>query len=357
MKILLIRLDHVGDIVLTVSPIAKAIKLRLPESRIDLLTTAAGASLLSNHPNLHQIHAFDAPWSVPPDGKRRTPRWLAAKRLVQFSIQKLRMDRYDAIAYLSFSPWDRRFTHTLAPKRVGFSGPYQDDAHQKAVRWLTHSVEFDESKHILANTYHLIDSMAPGQAGPLQTELTLDSNTRHDGMKRLKSMIDTDKPWIALHPGHPDSFKTWPLDRFQALAEDLAEKTDGNILILQSPAEVKAVQERSNPWRHEAIHVLPTRSFLEFASVVSHAQLCIANDGGPSHIASALGVPTVVLFGPTDDRIYRPLGPNTTILRPETGGRCATPWRVSPGCCDGKKCLEQITVERVSEAALPWMGR
>jgi len=56
-------------------------------------------------------------------------------------------------------------------------------------------------------------------------------------------------------------------------------------------------------------------TYLELAETLRIAKLYIGNDSGPSHLAAVLGVPSRVLFGPTDDAVWRPLGPDVRTLR------------------------------------------
>jgi heptosyltransferase-3 len=86
-----------------------------------------------------------------------------------------------------------------------------------------------------------------------------------------------------------------------------------------------------------ACRVLVERPLTEVAALLARCDLYVGNDSGPSHLAALTGAPTLALFGPTDPRRWRPLGPRVTVLR--------------------RQPLEQLPVAEVLEAALGCLGR
>ena len=136
---------------------------------------------------------------------------------------------------------------------------------------------------------------------------------------------------VTLHPGSGGTFKEWPVARFRALAEGLrrrglpVEEVVGEAEIERGKAE--ALTAWAEPvWDPP----LP-----ELADRLRACRAFVGNDAGPSHLAAAVGAPTLALFGPTSPTQWRPRGPRVEVIAPETPAEMA--W---------------LPVERVLEAVL-----
>jgi heptosyltransferase-3 len=136
--------------------------------------------------------------------------------------------------------------------------------------------------------------------------------------------IDTDPALIVLCPGSGSTDKCWHLDNFLILAEKL-KSTGAEPLILLGPAEI----ERFIP--HRLLDISRTASFLADLSLTEVLQvLCVAdayvgNDSGITHLAAAIGLDTIALFGSTDPALYRPLGPNVCIIEDKSSAFASQP--------------------------------
>jgi ADP-heptose:LPS heptosyltransferase len=119
---------------------------------------------------------------------------------------------------------------------------------------------------------------------------------------------------IALHPGAGGSNKVWSPRRFAALGRILA-KGRAKLLILQGPADKGAVREvvaNLNGTPHLIVHDVPITTL---AALLNRASLFIGNDSGVSHLAAALGIWTLALFGPTDPVVWAPRGERAFYLK------------------------------------------
>ena len=119
---------------------------------------------------------------------------------------------------------------------------------------------------------------------------------------------------IALHPGAGGRTKVWPPQRFAALGKALARGSK-KLLIIQGPADEEAVHEvvaglAGTP--HLVVNNVP---ITQLAALLSHASLFVGNDSGVSHLAAALGVLTLALFGPTDPAVWAPRGDRAFYLK------------------------------------------
>ncbi len=122
---------------------------------------------------------------------------------------------------------------------------------------------------------------------------------------------------IILHPGSGSKKKVWPLDRFLTLARTLQEHLGSKILIILGPAEGPEVRTAFEGAGATEFITAKGLTLLQLASVMEGGWFFIGNDSGVSHMAAALRLPTLVVFGPTDERVWSPRGERTFVVRRE----------------------------------------
>jgi ADP-heptose:LPS heptosyltransferase len=149
---------------------------------------------------------------------------------------------------------------------------------------------------------------------------------------------------VALHPGAGSRKKVWHTACFAALAKALAS-AGHKILIIEGPADKAAAAEvkaglREIPYLH--LHDLP---LTRLAALLSFASLFIGNDSGISHLAAALNIPTIALFGPTDPYVWAPRGNRAFWLQGQAA--CAPCTREDQQRCKRQHCLDGIEVDQV----------
>ena len=149
---------------------------------------------------------------------------------------------------------------------------------------------------------------------------------------------------IALHPGAGNRKKAWPPRRFAAVGRALAS-TSQRLLLVQGPADEEAVSQVLKGLVGVDYLVARNLSIKKVAALLSCASLFIGNDSGCSHLAAALGVPTVALFGPTDPQTWAPRGERASWLH--GGVACAPCERETQRFCEQQLCLEAIEVDAV----------
>lgn len=121
---------------------------------------------------------------------------------------------------------------------------------------------------------------------------------------------------VAVHPGSGGRPKRWPLERFFGLIERLQSGSDAFVVVFTGEAEDGEIRQavcRRARGRKNMLHAdgLP---LLSAAALLSHCGLYVGNDSGFSHLAGALGCPTIVLFGPTNPLVWKPLGPRVETV-------------------------------------------
>lgn len=127
---------------------------------------------------------------------------------------------------------------------------------------------------------------------------------------------------VAVHPGSGGRKKNWPLKNFLELGMKLLVNKERSVIFLCGPAEDAGTKEevRRFSGQQERVILLDNADLTAVAAVLSLSELYIGNDSGISHLAAAVQTPSLVLFGPSDPRIWRPAGDHVRVLSP-----CASP--------------------------------
>jgi len=121
---------------------------------------------------------------------------------------------------------------------------------------------------------------------------------------------------VIIHPGSGGREKCWHLDNFCKLAETLARKAM-QVLFLLGPAELERFDDKATKRIEGVGKCMSGLGLLEVMQILACADLYIGNDSGITHLAAALGTPTLAIFGPTDAKLYGPIGPQVTLFSAE----------------------------------------
>lgn len=132
--------------------------------------------------------------------------------------------------------------------------------------------------------------------------------------KGLSYPRQTDGAPIAVHPGSGSPAKCWPVDSYLHLIELLQAAGHPCRIILGEVEHERWPAEQIHRLQSAAQTVHPT-TYVELLQELSHCWAFIGNDSGPGQLAGILGLPSIILFGPTDPAIWKPLGPRVTALR------------------------------------------
>ncbi len=168
-----------------------------------------------------------------------------------------------------------------------------------------------------------------------------------DFWKRKKVTVQERSKVIILHPGSGSKKKVWPLDRFVNLARTLQDHSGSKILIILGPAEGPEVQRAFEGSGPTAFVMAKNLTLLQLGSVMEGCWFYVGNDSGVSHLAAALGLPTMVIFGPTDQEVWSPKGEKTFVVRREVPCSPCSQERFFQ--CKDFECLRGIEMGEVLE--------
>jgi ADP-heptose:LPS heptosyltransferase len=321
-RILVIRTGGLGDTLL-MWPALAAVRRRFPDARIDLMGHRERCQLLAVPPGadlaldvegsgLHVLFEISA---APPDSVRA------------------RFGTYNAVVAFA-APGDYALAENLSAcgvEEVHAFLPYPSAGEN------IHAAE--HAKRSLIG----VDLAAPGK-DPL---LAVSAKEREDGAQALVSLDLWKKKLALLAPGSGSSNKNWAPGKYAELATHLVEK-GFTPLLLQGPADSLAVAAVLKCAGDEKPPVLVDESPATLKGVLSHAQLFVGNDAGPTHLAALMGVPTVAIFGPSEPVRWSPIGPKVTLLRSEV--ECSPCTTDEMRACKERVCLDAISVSTVLKA-------
>ncbi len=200
------------------------------------------------------------------------------------------------------------------------------------------------------------------ETGPLTARLEIGPSIRAAALKFLRERgWNPDRPLIGIAPGAAFGHaKRWVPQRFGELAELLTSDTGASCVILGRSEDRDAVQEGfRDPFSHGA-HEKGSRNLIDLIGatdltmlmgVVSHCRVVVANDSGALHLAGALGVPAVGIYGPTHERYSTPVTPGEGAHSVATISEdvFCRPCFLSD-CPIDHRCMKRISTARVYEA-------
>jgi ADP-heptose:LPS heptosyltransferase len=163
-------------------------------------------------------------------------------------------------------------------------------------------------------------------------------------------------PVLALGPTTSWPYKQWPLERFAALAERLTAHDgvlpDGRIAVFGAPDEHAAAAPLLERLPHaRTIDAVGLGDLLTVAAALQRCSLFVGNDSGLMHLAAASGVPTLGLFGPSDDLLYAPWGPRGAVARTTIGAAALhAMWRADRSALT--QLMDTLDVDRAYDTAV-----
>ena len=160
-------------------------------------------------------------------------------------------------------------------------------------------------------------------------------------------------PWIGINPGaFYGSAKRWVPERWAATADIVARRSGARVAIVGGASERPLGEAIAAGMRAEARVLCGETTLAELVGVLQNLRLLLTNDSGPMHVAAALGVPVVAVFGPTDWRETAPASGRARLVREDV--ECAP--CLLRECPIDHRCMSGVTVDRVAGAAMELLG-
>lgn len=162
-------------------------------------------------------------------------------------------------------------------------------------------------------------------------------------------------PIVVIHPagganpGMELLAKRWPAERFAAIADLLIEQYGATVVIVGAKADIPVAADMERSMEKQPVNLAGKTTIGELAGVFTYSDLFLGNDTGPLHLAVAVGVTTVAIFGPTDARVYGPYSDESTAVSGAVPCRpCFVKGAARP--CSTFECMTSVSIEQVWRA-------
>jgi heptosyltransferase-2 len=233
---------------------------------------------------------------------------------------------------------------------------YATDARRLLVNQL---IPFEPQYKILHQTRYYLNIAAHLEAGVEgKTSVNLDRAeprlvVSEPQKQQVRSMLErfgisSKAPILVLNPGATNSAaKRWPAERFAGAADRLTAQAGFQTIIVGAPGDKAVADEVAQLMRNRPVVLAGQTSIAELKGVLACASLVISNDTGTSHVSAALGIPTVVVFGPTEHVATRPLSDRATVVRHDV--ECS-PCMLRE-CPIDHRCMTRVEIDDVYRAA------
>lgn len=339
-RVLLLRLERIGDLLMVIDAIAEA-RAAWPTAQIDLAVGSWNASLAALIPGINTVHQVDVPW-LAREGSGASWQGLLSQ------ANAWRAQQYDLV--VNFEPDIRSNLlswRTGAPVRAGYW-----TAGGGAL--LTDALAYDPQSHVSENAIALIRHCAGGslRAGTPHARLQPGAGA-HGAAQALLAGVPPGSRLIGLHVSGGRESKQWHLSRFAEVGRALASEP-GTTLVLTGGRVDRAMvdQVRKALGDRPVIDAAGLLDLPASAALLSKLDVLVTGDTGPMHLAAAVGTPTVALFGPSDPRRYGPIGSPHRVVRVQLSCSPCGQVRLPPERCRGHvpDCMDGITVDAVLRA-------
>jgi lipopolysaccharide heptosyltransferase II len=344
-RVLAIRLDNLGDVLMT-TPALMALRRGVPDGRLALLTSPAGAALAPHLPWIDQVLAAQVPW-VKHDGGHDGALGRAEARLVE----RLASLRFDAAVIFTVCTQSALPTALLCrmagiPLRLAHC---RENPYGLLSDWVrdTEQVE-DGMRHEVERQLALVGTVGFGiDDARLRFEVGAHARSRL-GARLLEAGLRPGQPYFVVHPGASAASRRYPAEHFGQAARRVAQDS-GCTAVFTGAAQEQALVERARAaMGMPSISLAGELGLGELAALVESSRLLLANNSGPSHIAAAVGTPVVTLYALTNPQ-HRPWQVAARVLSHDVPCRNCLKSICPQGHHD---CLMKITPQCVAEASL-----
>jgi heptosyltransferase-2 len=331
-KILIIRTDRLGDVILS-TPVIKNLRNCFPEAHIAFICRPYTKRILEGNPYLNEVIVYD---------KYRTHKkvWPSIK----FALD-LRKKKFDWALILH--PTNRVHIFTFfagIPLRIGWD---------KKMGWLLTKklpqAKQEGARHELEYTLDILRTL-----GLKADDKTTYFPINKEAQKRVGALLKEfglrdEEKLIVIHPSASCPSKRWPQEHFLELIKLFEEKKGFKIAVVTSEEEKSFGQKLVEDNR--ILDLRGKLDILELASLLQQASLFVSNDSGPVHIAANFKIPVISIFGRKDPGLspqrWKPLGNNSSYLSNDPGCTVC----LAHDCNNDFLCLKNIEPKQVAQKA------
>lgn len=326
---IIVRMPNwIGDAVMA-TPVLKDLKSHFKNAKLTAMCQSNIAPILKDDPNIDEIYIYHKP-----NG------WIHKANPLEI-VEQLKCGKYDLGVLLtnSFSSawW---FYRGRIKNRLGYEGKFRNFLLNKAV-----SLPKDIENQHLVTTYKMLLAPLGIPLSETLPKLYVDPVEQKESLQTLISLnADPSKyQLIGVNPGAAyGSAKCWLPERFKALNDRLLQNPNLFLIYFGDQAGMSLVDEICKGANDRVLNLAGKTTLRSLMAFLQKCSLLVTNDSGPMHIASALGVKLLALFGSTSDIKTGPFG-NSKIIHKHV--KCSPCYKRV--CPIDFRCMTRITVEEV----------
>ena len=304
MKIMIRATNWIGDAIMAL-PALRTVRQRHPNATISVVARPYVSDIYRDQQICDELIPYD------PNGEHRG--WSGREKLAaelrshKFDVALLLQNAFDAawLAWRAQIPqrigYARDARSLLLTKAIPVPNPGEIPPHEKfyylellrRAGWLD---QLTDEQHITLRV--------PDAARQRATQTLLEAGSRPHATR------------IAVGAGASyGSAKCWPPDRFAKMLNALLSKTDADVILFGTPSELPVSTAITAELQHAPINLTGKTSIADLPALLSQCHLFLGNDSGAMHVAAAVGLPVVAVFGPTDPEGTAPVTPRVTIVQ------------------------------------------
>ena len=325
-RILFIRIDRIGDLVIS-TPTLKAVKKAFPASQVIVLASPSNQSLLLNNPYVDQVIVYNQQ-----EGLKEKLRIIKQLREYRFDLAIDPYPDYELktalIALLSGAKW-----------RIGYS------SYGRQVFFNLSGPEIAEDRHLVDLTLDILKPLGV-RSNDKKPEIFLTEDEKKWARDWLRARGAGKRSIVGLHPGGYYETQRWLPEKFADVACQLRKNGDYDVILFGGPREKGLVDQITSMINGEVMTYVGG-NLRRFVALVDSCRMLICNNSGPLHVAVALNIPTISFMGPTNKERWMPIGDIHKVLRMDNL-RCIA---CNLGYCKIKThdCMSLITSSMVIE--------
>ncbi|MEK7249111.1 MAG: glycosyltransferase family 9 protein [Bacteroidota bacterium] len=338
-RILLVRTDRLGDVILTL-PMLPALRKCFPDAYIAMLLRRYTGEVFEGNPHVNELIWYDRDGQLIPFDEM-----CATLRSKQFDAAIVVYPRF-RLAWLMF--------RSGIPLRIGTGYRYYSFLFNKKV----YEHRKDAKRHEVEYNLSLLKELSCRVPEDFAPEFFVDipREAEEKARRLLDSVGIADKPFVIVHPGSGGSAREWSPKNFGQLALRFRDEMYLKVIVTGGKGEEVKVSDVVNASNGKAIPLVGKLSIKEFGALVRSARLFVSNSTGPLHLAVAMGTPVVGLFPQHTAMSARRWGPYTeknVVLVPDRPLDCNVCVENKTAC----ECMATISAEQVFQSAASLLNR
>lgn len=324
-KILLIRTDRIGDVVLSL-PMLPLLKKEFPNASLTVMVRSYTKELVEKHSDVSEVMLWDESHHL-------------------FDYVKVLKEKHFDLAILPYPRFNLALITFLSgiAIRVGTGYRWYSFFFNKKI----YEHRKDAKRHEVEYNLNLLTAIGITLEGPPQFEFTVTETAQKKIDDILRSDgIDSAQRFVILHAGSGGSARDWKIERFAELGDEIQSNENMRVILTGGKNEETLVATLEATMKTKPINYTGRFSLQELGALFQRASVFVANSTGPLHIASMVGTPVIAFYPPIIQCSPMRWGPYTKKKKifSADNTQCTL---CNGGACTSNVCMDQITVKQV----------